>query len=178
MIELKSENSASVPAGMETVYTGAFPPEERRPWSDLLRRADSDPRFSLYTIMSDGIPAGLITVWNLGIARYVEHFAIDPAMRGAGIGQDVIKKIISMPGAPVVLEVESESTGDTARRRIGFYTRAGLTAHHLFSYIQPPYAPGLPEVPLTLMTSSPLPLDDITALLHREIYGKIQDDKS
>ncbi|MDE6582187.1 MAG: GNAT family N-acetyltransferase [Duncaniella sp.] len=172
MIELKSEKSATIPARMETIYTEAFPPEERRLWSDILRLADNDQRFHFYTIMSDDRPAGLITVWHLGLARYVEHFAIDPAMRGAGIGQDVIKKIISMPGAPVVLEVEPESAGDTARRRIGFYTRAGLSAHHSFSYIQPPYGPGLPEVPLTLMTSAPLPLDEVSALLHREIYGK------
>ncbi len=171
MIELLTTTSSTVPEGMENVYIESFPPEERRQWADVLDRADNDPRFNLYSIISDGSPAGLITVWDLGTARYVEHFAVAPSMRGSGIGREVIEKFIAMPGAPVVLEVEPLHTGETARKRINFYTRAGMTAHHTFNYIQPPYAPGLPSVPLTLMTSSPLPLPDIATLLHREVYG-------
>ncbi|MBD5345286.1 MAG: GNAT family N-acetyltransferase [Bacteroides sp.] len=172
MLRLIPADSATVPSGIEELYTDAFPPEERRPWSDILRLADTDPRFNLYIIYIDLIPVGLITVWNLGQARYVEHFAIHPSHRGAGTGLEVIRAVINMPGAPLVLEVEPAQTGELARRRIAFYTRAGLTAHHSFAYIQPSYGPGLPEVPLTLMTSAPLPLDSVTTLLHSEIYGK------
>lgn len=171
MTEIYTVTSASIPAGMEALYIESFPPEERRPWSNILHLADNDPRFTFHVISHDGIPAGLITIWNLGLARYVEHFAISPSMRGRGIGREAISKVITASGAPVVLEVEPASSGELARRRISFYTRAGLTAHHTFSYIQPPYAPGLPEVPLTLMTSAPLPLLRLSSILHKEIYG-------
>ncbi|MDE5785782.1 MAG: GNAT family N-acetyltransferase [Duncaniella sp.] len=172
MIEIYPVDSASVPAGMEALYMESFPAEERRPWTQILHIADTDPRFAFNIISYDGVPVGFITIWNLGCARYVEHFAITPGIRGRGIGHEVISRVVANPGPPVVLEVEPASSGDIARRRINFYTRAGLTAHHSFNYIQPPYSDGLPAVALTLMTSAHLNnLKEVSTLLHKEIYG-------
>lgn len=171
MAKLKLVNSASIPAGMEALYIESFPVEERREWTDITARAASDPRFSFLTIMRDDSPAGFMTVWNLGRALYVEHFAVDPSLRGKGIGMEAIKELAARSPLPLILEVEPENTGETARRRIAFYTRAGFTAHHSYPYIQPPYSPGLPPVALTLMTTAPMPLDEISSTLHTEIYG-------
>ena len=76
-------------------------------------------------------------------------------------------------GLPLILEVELPGANDMASRRIGFYERCGFTAHHDVDYIQPAYAPGLPSIPLLLMSTAPIPEPDRTISdLHRIVYGK------
>ena len=173
MTRLKLVDSASVPAGMEAIYMASFPAEERREWADITARAKKDLRFCFLTIMRDDSPVGFMTVWNLGIALYVEHFAVDPSQRGKGIGMEAIKQLAACSPLPLILEVEPENTGETARRRIAFYTRAGFTAHHSYPYVQPPYGPDLPPVALTLMTTAPIPLDEISSMLRKVVYGSL-----
>ena len=171
-INLLPTAGASISPEMEALYLESFPPEERRPWQQIISMTESEPRFSFLTVTADDKPVGFMTVWNLGIVRYVEHFATFPALRGRGIGSAAIRSLINSSPIPVILEVEPQSTGPMAARRIEFYTRAGLTAHHHFPYIQPPYSPDLPAVPLTLMTAPPTGLDltEAASLIHRHVY--------
>ncbi len=163
---------SSVSPEMEDLYLNSFPPEERRPWQQLLRLIDTDPRFSFLTVTSGDTVAGFITLWNLGEVMYVEHFAILPSLRGGGIGSQAVRTLINTTSIPVILEVEPASSGEMARRRINFYSRSGLIPHHDFHYLQPPYSPGLPSVPLTLMTSSPdVDLTSASKIIHRVVYG-------
>ena len=78
----------------------------------------------------------------------MEHFAIISAMRGGGLGGEAIRNFVAADPMPVILEVEPSGSNDMADRRIAFYERCGFTGHRDFEYIQPPYSPGLPEVPL------------------------------
>lgn len=159
------------------LYIASFPPEERRDWNDLQDKT-SDPReaLSLLIIRSRRRFAGFITSWDLGGVRYVEHFAVDPSQRGSGIGANAITRFVGMAPSPVVLEVEPASDGDMARRRISFYRRCGFTAHPDFPYIQPSYAPGLPELPLMLMTAGPTPgqldLPTLSDAIRTQVYAR------
>ena len=156
------------------IYMEAFPPEERRPWDSILAMLDSvGSPFSLTVAMSGCKVVGFITSWQFDRFVYIEHFAVDSAMRGKKIGARVLREFVRECRKPVVLEVEPIESGETARRRIGFYGRCGFHAFHDFTYIQPPYAPGLPSVPLTLMSNSrEVNLDEVTAALHSRVYGK------
>lgn len=156
------------------LYIASFPPEERRDWNDLQAKASAPGEaLSLLIIRSRRRYAGFITSWNLGDVRYVEHFAIDSSLRGSGIGASAITRFVAMEPSPVALEVEPASDSDMARRRIGFYRRCGFTAHPDFAYIQPSYAPGLPELPLMLMTTGPNPdLPSIAASIRSRVYGR------
>lgn len=155
-----------------SLYFESFPPEERRPWDDIiLRSTQSQQRFRLLGIYIDSVFAGLITIWQFPSFRYVEHFAISPSMRSRGIGAEALAALIYYSASPIVLEVELPETSPLARRRIDFYSRCGFTPHPEYQYIQPPYAADLPPVPLMLMTSGVLNLDDATRALHRHVYG-------
>lgn len=160
---------------VQKLYLDSFPEEERRQWEDLSMRVNSDNEpLNLLIIKAKGRFAGFITWWRLGKGlRYVEHFAIDPALRGGGTGARAIKEFAIQESTPVILEVEPEGSGEMALRRIGFYRRCGFIDHPEFSYVQPPYATGLPSVPLTLMTSgNKTPdLEDATRQLHKKVYG-------
>lgn len=170
---LNITDPALIPAELRTLYFDSFPPEERRSWESIMELTDdrSSP-FNMTVILRDGVTAGFITWWRLGGARYVEHFAIIPAMRGGGLGGEAIRNFVAADPMPVILEVEPSGSNDMADRRIAFYERCGFTGHRDFKYIQPPYSPGLPEVPLMLMTSDKsVDLGTTAGEIRRRVYG-------
>lgn len=170
---LNITDPALIPVELRTLYFDSFSPEERRSWKSIMELTDdrSSP-FNLTVILRDGMTAGFITWWRLGGARYVEHFAIIPAMRGGGLGGEAIRNFVAADPMPVILEVEPSGSNDMADRRIAFYERCGFTGHRDFEYIQPPYSPGLPEVPLMLMTSGKgVDLGTTAGEIRRRVYG-------
>lgn len=140
------------------LYEEAFPESERRPtaaWRSLMRSAVS---FRPRAILEAGTFAGLITSWHFNDFTYVEHFAICSGLRSRGLGSRAFRLFMDdSPVCPVVLEVEMPET-DTARRRIAFYERQGLSLLP-FEYMQPAYVPGGTPLPLRLMTNH-TPCDD------------------
>lgn len=160
---------------VKSLYFNSFPDAERREWNDLSIKINApDQPLNLFIVNVKGRFAGFITWWRLdGGLRYVEHFAIDPSLRGAGTGARAIKEFVASEPSAVILEVEPEDMDEMARRRIGFYRRCGFTDHPEFDYEQPPYAPGLPTVKLTLMTSGDITpdLENAARQLHGKVYG-------
>ena len=131
-------------------------------------------RLSAYLICDDaGHYAGFISYWQFDTFAYIEHFAVNPAARGGGIGACALREFKAMSGLPVVLEVERPGSNDMADRRIAFYRRNGFHTIDSYDYIQPPYAPGLPEVPLLLMCDRPDRIDPahVDATLRGEVYA-------
>ncbi len=150
-----------------SIYEEAFPPEERRP-REAMRPADKAFRF--YNISSSRRSvAGLLTAWDFGTFTYIEHFAVDPSLRGGGIGASALECL----SCPLLIEVEPPETGDTARRRIAFYLRQGFRLLD-YPYIQPPYAPELPSVELRLMVRGDIGIAvaEAVRLLHTRVYGQ------
>lgn len=158
--------------GLKSIYIKSFPEAERRDWNDIITRSKrEDSPMSMTLVILDGNPIGFITSWDLKDFVYIEHFAIDPALRNRGIGAKAIKRFCSSSAKPVVLEAEPESLGENAMRRILFYKRLGFREFKDFNYIQPPYRKDSPAVPLTLMsTSALLNPADISSELHRVVY--------
>lgn len=154
------------------IYLGSFPPEEQRPWEDIERRARGGS-LKLIVFVDGAVTAGFLTAWDLGSLLYIEHFAISPALRGAGMGSAALDWIKAEAGKPVVVEVERPEAGEDARRRISFYRRSGFTPLAGYDYVQPPYSEGLPPVPLLLMSTDPT-LDPASTArtLHTRVYGR------
>lgn len=161
----------------QSLYMSSFPESERRPVDSLFAE---DRPMHLWGIYScDGgreLFAGIITVWHFADFIYIEHFAVEPGMRGRGIGAHVLDIICRASDKPVVVEVERPDAHlpDT-QRRIAFYRRCGFNTLG-YDYIQPPYQPGLPAVPLLLMVNGsevPSPAH-IAATLHTAVYGCLE----
>lgn len=156
------------------LYETSFPPEERRPWEALRDIINDGTGPQLFVIETDGRAAGFITAWSLadGGMTYVEHFAVDGSMRGSGIGGAAIELLAQKMGR-IILEVEPEGTTPEASRRIDFYSRHGFRLRPEIDYIQPPYAPGLPPVRLSIMTAGDesADMDTVIAELKRRVYG-------
>ena len=160
---------------LEKLYTESFPPAERRAWEAVASPADAGCPLLRGVYSADGGRLlGLLSTWDFGDFRYVEHFAVFPELRGAGAGAKALAALAAESPAPVVLEVEPPCADNPmASRRIDFYRRNGfvLLDH---DYMQPPYSPGLPWLSLRLMsTKSDTDAAAVERILHRRVYGFI-----
>lgn len=155
--------------GIRRLYLDAFPPAERRPWESI-SAGGSTPLLMAIKSDDDAL-LGLLSFWDFVDFVYIEHLAVDPAQRGAGVGAAALKLLRESCGRPLLLEVEPPADDNpTAARRIAFYRRNGFDVLP-YPYIQPPYAPGLPPVPLLLMaTDTAIDPAAATALLHNHVY--------
>lgn len=151
----------------------AFPADERREEDDLRALIDGNPLFAFNVVLSGGERVGLMTTWNFGKFIYVEHFATEPTVRGGGIGAAALRELTSAADLPIVLEVEPPAQSDEARRRVGFYERAGFTLWQT-PYTQPPYGAEKKPLPMDLMAHGLEETPDcakiVVALLYRHVY--------
>lgn len=162
---------------IKTLYHESFPEEERRDWCDVVDMINQNHQYyNVNVITIDERFAGFILWWDFESFRYVEHFAIKEEMRGKGIGGRSIQNFVAMRPSSVVLEVELPSVGEMACRRIEFYKRHGFNAMTDIEYVQPPYSPNLPEVPMMLMLAAnnneTIGIAEIAKQIHRYVYKK------
>lgn len=144
-------SKSSVFKKIEQLYVDSFPPDERRELSDFEKITSECNCFSVLEVETASGFAGFLSFWRLQGCVYIEHFAISPALRNSGIGEQVLKDFQARVGEPVIFEVEPP-LGDTARRRISFYQRNGFSLWEDIDYVQPPYGHDRQALPMRLMT--------------------------
>lgn len=154
-------------------YIEAFPPDERRSTDELLSLIKRDI-FRGDVLMQAGEPVGLMLSWRLGWFRYIEHFAMDAAVRGHGLGDIALNIYLQQSALPVVLEVEPP-VDEIKCRRIRFYERIGFQLCSEI-FIQPPYSSEKSSVELRLMEwGGKLLQNDFVQVkneLYRTVYGR------
>ncbi len=153
------------------LLSAALPPDEHRSYT-AQKALFAEPAYAILTREAEGKMIAAMAVWQFSDFRYIEHFAVDAARRGQGIGAAMLGEYLRQDARRAVLEVEPPET-PMAVRRIGFYTRCGLSLSH-FSYEQPPLNPGDGMLPLMLMSSGGVMTDEEAAAvrdtLYREVY--------
>lgn len=123
-----------------TLYEQSFPlHEQRTPSSQKAILGDEAYHFDL--LFEGECFLGLLLYWETPDFFYVEHFCIDPALRGRRYGRRALD-LLGQKGKPVILEIDPPED-DLAVRRKGFYERAGYRANP-FAHVHPPYRPGRP----------------------------------
>lgn len=160
-------------ATVRAIYEDSFPIDERRDFVSLMDLISGNNAFILEAICHDNRVVGMLSTWQLAGWRYVEHFAVEAAMRGCGIGREVLRQFIERDEQPVVLEVEPP-TDSYSCRRVDFYRSLGFVLHEEYHYIQPSYGEGREAVELCLMTyAAPenCSLEALSRLLHARVYG-------
>ncbi|MNO33507.1 putative acetyltransferase YjbC [compost metagenome] len=141
------------PTAFDEIYAimeASFPVNEIRTYSGQ-KALLSLPHYRLYTERdADNRILAFLAAWEFPELRFVEHLAVNPEIRGGGIGQKLMQNYLAHTDKPIVLEVEPPAN-ELAARRIGFYGRLGF---HLnpFDYVQPPLREGQADLPLQIMT--------------------------
>ncbi|MEM1484382.1 GNAT family N-acetyltransferase [Oscillospiraceae bacterium PP1C4] len=128
----------------------SFPPCERRTYEKELELL-KNPNYHVFVMKKDNMDiVGFLATWELETFRFVEHFAIQQAARGLGIGSEMMKEYLSYENKPVFIEVEEPDTM-MSKRRIDFYKRLGFV-YNGFGYLQPCLQDNTTEVSLKIMS--------------------------
>jgi len=157
------------------IMEASFPAIERRTYAGQ-KELLTDPHYRLITETDDkGSIIAFLAVWEFPMFRFVEHIAVDPSVRGGGLGGKLMNAYIRESSKPVILEVEPPET-ELAERRIGFYERLGFRLNP-FDYLQPPLQTGLPELPLQMMSYPELLKDEEFSLFREMLYTRVYKTK-
>ncbi|MDO5708340.1 MAG: GNAT family N-acetyltransferase [Andreesenia angusta] len=133
------------------IYEESFPQYERRRIETQKRRHDS-PYFKPMVIVDDENDKkvnGLFFYWDFEEFIFLEHFAINPKLRGNGIGSRILKKFCKKERM-IILEIDPLDT-DIAIRRKSFYEKLGFHYNDI-EYSHPGYEKDYPEHELKIMT--------------------------
>lgn len=157
---------------IKELYHSAFPEKERREFSDLEKLLSEDVCF-IYSINTENSGyAGFCICWDLGVFAFVENFAVNPELRGLGIGEKTLSLLKTTHKKTILLETEPP-VDETTTRRVHFYQRNGFRMLHRF-YVQPSYGIHKPEVELKLMYYGEEPdsnqLDDMITRIKKSVY--------
>ena len=148
------------------IMQASFSDDEYRPYDEQLALFE-EPEYRIYYM-----PAGFLAVWEFESFIYIEHFAVDPALRNSGTGSAMLQELVKQYQKPICLEVELPED-ELTRRRIGFYERNGFVFNE-YPYIQPPISKGKSPVPLRIMTyRSEITREEfqkIKEILYRRVY--------
>lgn len=168
----KINTSDSIYCKAENLFLEAFPSNERRDISDQRHNIDENPLFNLFAIEKDAEFVGILSAWQFKDFRYIEHFAILPEQRSAGIGAKALQQYINMCDLPIILEVENPDEAIKIRR-ISFYKRQGLALWDNVHYFQPPYREGDKITPMKLMATKNLKPEIDYIMVKSQIYNHV-----
>lgn len=135
LYRVASPDDALYAPSME-IYHTSFPLHEQREATSQATIL-SHPDYHFLAAVDAGAPAGILLTWDTPCFRYVEHFAISPALRGQSCGSRILKRWIESEPTPVILEIDPLTT-EIAMRRKGFYERLGFVCNP-YPHVHPPY---------------------------------------
>ncbi len=114
------------------IYTASFPICEQRTLAHQ-QTAFRSPDFHFLAYYEGNIPVGLIGYWEIDDYLYIEHYAINPTLRGGGYGSRILEEMIRHTDRTVILEID-DVTDEISTRRLHFYQRLGFV---LNPYLHP-----------------------------------------
>jgi len=132
------------------LYERSFPLRELRSLEQHILAMD-DPRFFAEVITDKEEFIGVIFYWKWDNYRFVEHFAIDPSLRGSGSGSRVLEEFLNNDQSLVMLEIEP-LCDEISERREQFYERSGFTMNY-YRHIHPSFRPSTEAHELLIMSA-------------------------
>ena len=88
------------------IMEASFPEDELRPREEQRALMDEDFYIILVDRSEEGAIAGFLAVWRFEGLLYVDHFAVNPQLRGGGIGSKMIAALKEAADIPQVLPEE------------------------------------------------------------------------
>ncbi len=158
------------------LYTKSFPDNERRDYRDAGHLADfikmKGGKFRAFAAKDGDLFLAFLSYWVFEGYVYIEHFAVDPLLRGKRIGTEMLNHLFKEVSPDVLIEVELPGTPKTDRR-IKFYERNGFRTREEINYVQPPYSPEKGSLPMLLMTHGNVNLHNMDSIkeMLEEVYN-------
>jgi ribosomal protein S18 acetylase RimI-like enzyme len=161
-------------AGLSSIwnlYCATFPINERRELESLqMLIGNNECEINQITIQNEQ-PAGLCIFWSFREFLFLEHFAVEPELRGLGIGEQTLALLREK--CPLILLETEPPVDEISERRIKFYQRNGFKLLHR-QYFQPSYGGNKPPVEMKLMCNgidfSSEELDRYILVIRTKVY--------
>lgn len=118
------------------LYQISFPLHEQREHASQIEIL-TNPEYHFDVVRDGDTFVGEVLYWNIGNARYIEHFCVLPAMRNKHYGQKILA---ALQNTPLILEIDPP-VDEISIRRKGFYERCGFVANS-YVHIHPAYHRG------------------------------------
>ncbi|MGL5698151.1 MAG: GNAT family N-acetyltransferase [Kluyvera sp.] len=140
---------------VDALYALAFPWHEQRERA-AKQQALSDSRYALEAWFDGEQFVGMSGSWLIDDMLYIEHLAVDGALRSKGYGKILLAELLLR--APVtVLEIDPLTT-EIAHRRLRFYASMGFAANP-WAHAHPTYHQGIADHKLVVL-SYPQKIDE------------------
>ncbi len=130
------------------LYETSFPVHEQRTL-EKQRAIMAQPAYYFDVIVEDDDFAGILLWWRFDGYAYIEHFAINTAVRGKSLGSRSLEMFCA-DKALVILEIDPP-VDPVATRRESFYTRLGFCANP-YPHAHPAYRRQFPPHDLVVMS--------------------------
>lgn len=114
------------------LYETSFPISEQRTLEHQ-QTALRSPLFHFMAYLEAENIIGLMGYWEFEDYLYIEHYAIDPTLRGQGYGSKILQTLIQDTDKTIILEID-EPQDEISIRRLHFYQRLGFVSN---PYVHP-----------------------------------------
>lgn len=114
------------------IYETSFPIFEQRTLQHQ-KTAMRSPDFHFVAYHEDDTLVGFIGYWEIGDYLYIEHYAINPALRSGGYGSKILRALMESTDKTIILEID-EVKDEISTRRLHFYQRLGFVMN---PYVHP-----------------------------------------
>lgn len=131
---------------IKKLYRAAFPRYERKPFRMILRKCKNGEAELFAAKTDSGDFAGLAVVVKSADIVMLDYFAVQPELRGRGVGSTALKTLMSRyADRRFILEIESVNVPcdnlEAREKRRRFYLNngmmpAGFTAHVFFTDLE------------------------------------------
>ena len=149
----------------------SFPSDER--WDRVGFLSEyKNPEFRSLVYHPDKL-GGVLNYWDFVSFIYIEHFAVQPYLRGQGIGTALMAELSRIAdGRMCLLEAEPPQDSHIAARRIAFYERLGFLLNG-YEYIQPAMGKDEHPLPLVIMSSPEALTEECFIAARDKIYERV-----
>lgn len=156
----------------ERLYSISFPLFEQRTRSQQ-EAAFSRPNYHLRGYEENGFFAGFISYWEFNDYMYIEHFAIDPEIRGMGCGSGILRHFIRSTDKMSLLEIDP-ITDEVSEARLHFYRKCGFYENP-YPHVHPPYRNGYDAHPLIVLTTDRTISEREYLVFNRDLANTVMD---
>lgn len=112
----------------------SFPTNEKRNIKQQ-KRSFKTSNYLLEAFYENDVFIGFLSFWLYEKYVYVEHFAINPELRGQGYGSKVLKELLDRFDRLVIIEIEPV-TGKMTGKRLHFYLSLDFQVNDFEYYVQ------------------------------------------
>ncbi|NDV95563.1 N-acetyltransferase [Dysgonomonas sp. 521] len=134
------------------IYKGSFPLHEQRS-GEQQRNAFENEHYRLIAkiVFTDKFNlASFISYWDFDSYVYIEHFAVNPLMRGQNVGSSSLKLFADLIKKPVLLEIDP-LIDEISNKRFHFYERLGYQLNS-YTHYHPAYNTQFPPHQLLVLS--------------------------